>query len=80
MINHCYKDAKACCPFYQEQKREKNGTMYIKCENPFEKGRPVMFFSNAQKGDKWLNDFCNSIDGCKNCEMYKFIIKQKYFK
>ena len=78
MSEKCYKAANARCPFYKEQIRQKNGTMYIKCENLFKKGRPVMLFSNVQKGDKWLNDFCNSINGCRNCEMYKLIIKEKY--
>lgn len=59
MSEKCYKDANARCPFYKEQIRQKNGAMYIKCENLFEKGRPVMLFSNVQKGDKWLNNFCN---------------------
>ena len=81
MSNSCYKDAKACCPFYNSQVRkiDNRGKSYIKCENPFNRGHPVMLFYSTKKLDEWLGSFCNSIEGCKECEMYQLIIKNKYF-
>mgnify|MGYP000845595147 FL=1 len=78
-MSNLYRDVKACCPFYQTQKKEKSGAMYIKCEKIISKGCIVLRFPSVQKGDKWLNTYCNSISGCKNCEMYQ-LINQKYEK
>ena len=51
-MSNLYRDVKACCPFYQTQKKEKSGAMYIKCEKIISKGCIVLRFPSVQRGDK----------------------------
>ena len=48
-MSNLYRDVKACCPFYQTQKKEKSGAMYIKCEKIISKGCIVLRFQRTER-------------------------------